>query len=77
MSELLKLDVVIGNNFGHLPMFVGADKGFFDFGQQPRRPSLISICKWRSARNESSVRRKSVRPKSVSTGNALLKFCAG
>lgn len=23
------LDVVIGNNFGHLPMFVGVDKGFF------------------------------------------------
>jgi hypothetical protein len=43
MSELLKLDVVIGNNFGHLPMFVGADKGFFDFGQQPRRPSLINL----------------------------------
>jgi sulfonate transport system substrate-binding protein len=26
---LPKLDVVIGNNFGHLPMFVGAEKGFF------------------------------------------------
>ncbi len=24
-----KLDVVIGNNFGHLPMFIGAEKGFF------------------------------------------------
>jgi len=23
------LDVVVGNNFGHLPMFVGADKGLF------------------------------------------------
>lgn len=23
------LDVVIGNNFGHLPVFVGVDKGFF------------------------------------------------
>ena len=23
------LDVVVGNNFGHLPMFVGVDKGFF------------------------------------------------
>jgi ABC-type nitrate/sulfonate/bicarbonate transport system substrate-binding protein len=23
------VDVVIGNNFGHLPMFVGVDKGFF------------------------------------------------
>ena len=23
------LDVVIGNNFGHLPMFIGAEKGFF------------------------------------------------
>jgi ABC-type nitrate/sulfonate/bicarbonate transport system substrate-binding protein len=23
------LDAVIGNNFGHLPMFVGAEKGFF------------------------------------------------
>ena len=23
------LDVVIGNNFGHLPMFVGVEKGFF------------------------------------------------
>jgi NitT/TauT family transport system substrate-binding protein len=27
---LPKLDVVIGNNFGHLPMFVGAEKGFFE-----------------------------------------------
>jgi sulfonate transport system substrate-binding protein len=27
--SLPKLDVVIGNNFGHLPMFVGAEKGFF------------------------------------------------
>jgi NitT/TauT family transport system substrate-binding protein/sulfonate transport system substrate-binding protein len=26
---LPKLDVVIGNNFGHLPMFVGAEKGLF------------------------------------------------
>jgi ABC-type nitrate/sulfonate/bicarbonate transport system substrate-binding protein len=26
---LPKLDVVIANNFGHLPMFVGAEKGFF------------------------------------------------
>jgi sulfonate transport system substrate-binding protein len=24
-----RLDVVIGNNFGHLPMFIGAEKGFF------------------------------------------------
>src|SRR6202521_1393396 len=23
------LDVVVGNNFGHLPMFVGVEKGFF------------------------------------------------
>jgi len=29
MSNLPKLDVVIGNNFGHLPMFIGAEKGFF------------------------------------------------
>ena len=29
MAALPKLDVVIGNNFGHLPMFVGAEKGFF------------------------------------------------
>jgi ABC-type nitrate/sulfonate/bicarbonate transport system substrate-binding protein len=29
MAELPRLDVVIGNNFGHLPMFVGAEKGFF------------------------------------------------
>ena len=29
MSDLPKLDVVIGNNFGHLPMFIGAEKGFF------------------------------------------------
>jgi NitT/TauT family transport system substrate-binding protein/sulfonate transport system substrate-binding protein len=28
-GELPKLDVVIGNNFGHLPMFIGAEKGFF------------------------------------------------
>jgi ABC-type nitrate/sulfonate/bicarbonate transport system substrate-binding protein len=26
---LPRLDVVIGNNFGHLPMFVGAEKGIF------------------------------------------------
>ena len=30
MAELPRLDVVIGNNFGHLPMFVGAEKGFFE-----------------------------------------------
>jgi len=29
MSSLPKLDVVIGNNFGHLPMFIGAEKGYF------------------------------------------------
>jgi ABC-type nitrate/sulfonate/bicarbonate transport system substrate-binding protein len=28
-QEPVALDVVIGNNFGHLPMFVGVDKGFF------------------------------------------------
>ena len=28
-QETPKLDVVIGNNFGHLPMFVGAEKGLF------------------------------------------------
>jgi ABC-type nitrate/sulfonate/bicarbonate transport system substrate-binding protein len=30
MAELPRLDVVIGNNFGHLPMFVGAEKSFFE-----------------------------------------------
>ena len=29
MADLPKLDVVIGNNFGHLPMFIGPEKGFF------------------------------------------------
>src|SRR5262249_30221288 len=28
-GHLPRLDVVIGNNFGHLPMFVGAAKGIF------------------------------------------------
>ena len=28
-EQLPRLDVVIGNNFGHLPMFVGAEKGIF------------------------------------------------
>lgn len=28
-QEWAAVDVVIGNNFGHLPMFVGVDKGFF------------------------------------------------
>ena len=28
-GQLSRLDVVIGNNFGHLPMFIGAEKGFF------------------------------------------------
>jgi ABC-type nitrate/sulfonate/bicarbonate transport system substrate-binding protein len=28
-GQLPRLDVVIGNNFGHLPMFVGAEKGIF------------------------------------------------
>jgi sulfonate transport system substrate-binding protein len=27
--QLPRLDVVIGNNFGHLPMFIGAEKGIF------------------------------------------------
>ena len=26
MAELPKLNVVIANNFGHLPMFIGAEK---------------------------------------------------
>ncbi len=29
MADLPKLDVVIANNFGHLPMFIGAEKGYF------------------------------------------------
>ena len=29
MADLPELAVVIANNFGHLPMFVGAEKGFF------------------------------------------------
>jgi NitT/TauT family transport system substrate-binding protein len=29
MADLPKLDVVIANNFGHLPMFIGAEKDFF------------------------------------------------
>ena len=29
MADLPKIDVVIGNNFGHLPMFIGAEKGYF------------------------------------------------
>ncbi len=29
MAELPKLNVVIANNFGHLPMFIGAEKGYF------------------------------------------------
>jgi NitT/TauT family transport system substrate-binding protein/sulfonate transport system substrate-binding protein len=28
-ESLPVLDAVVGNNFGHLPMFVGVDKGFF------------------------------------------------
>jgi sulfonate transport system substrate-binding protein len=28
-QEMPKVDVVIGNNFGHLPMFVGVEKGLF------------------------------------------------
>lgn len=28
--QLPRLDVVIGNNFGHLPMFIGAEKGIFE-----------------------------------------------
>ncbi|MBM3359685.1 MAG: ABC transporter substrate-binding protein [Betaproteobacteria bacterium] len=27
--QLPRLDVVIANNFGHLPMFIGAEKGYF------------------------------------------------
>ena len=29
MADLPKIDVVIGNNFGHLPMFIGAENGYF------------------------------------------------
>src|SRR5471030_805914 len=29
MAELPKLDVVIANNFGHLPMVIGAEMGYF------------------------------------------------
>src|ERR1700746_429442 len=28
-QQLPVVDMVIGNNFGHLPMFVGVEKGFF------------------------------------------------
>src|SRR5207302_10334465 len=28
-QSLPTVDVVVGNNFGHLPMFVGVEKGFF------------------------------------------------
>ena len=28
-QQLPAVDAVIGNNFGHLPMFVGVEKGFF------------------------------------------------
>ena len=28
-QQLPAVDVVVGNNFGHLPMFVGVEKGFF------------------------------------------------
>ena len=28
-GQMPRLEVVIGNNFGHLPMFVGAEKGIF------------------------------------------------
>ncbi len=27
--QLPVLDVVVGNNFGHLPMYIGVEKGFF------------------------------------------------
>jgi ABC-type nitrate/sulfonate/bicarbonate transport system substrate-binding protein len=29
-QQLPVVDGVIGNNFGHLPMFVGVDQGFFN-----------------------------------------------
>src|SRR5258708_28876250 len=29
MADLRKIDVVMGNNVGHLPMFIGAEKGYF------------------------------------------------
>ncbi len=28
-AQTATLDVVVGNNFGHLPMFVGVEKGLF------------------------------------------------
>jgi ABC-type nitrate/sulfonate/bicarbonate transport system substrate-binding protein len=28
-QQLPVIDVVVGNNFGHLPMFVGVEKGLF------------------------------------------------
>lgn len=36
------LDVVIGSNFGHLPLFVGADKGFFKQHGVDVRPKVVS-----------------------------------
>jgi ABC-type nitrate/sulfonate/bicarbonate transport system substrate-binding protein len=41
-QDIPVLDVVIGNNFGHLPMFVGVDRGFFKKHGVDVRPKVVN-----------------------------------
>jgi ABC-type nitrate/sulfonate/bicarbonate transport system substrate-binding protein len=42
-EQLPRLDVVIGNNFGHLPMFVGAEKNIFKKHGIDARMKVVDI----------------------------------
>ena len=57
MNDLPKLDVVIGNNFGYLPMFIGAEKGFFKkHGVDAKMRWSIPVPTW-STPSTTAVRR--------------------
>src|SRR4029453_9246996 len=50
------VDVVIGNNFGHLPMFVGVDKGFLKkHGGNARYKVVMTCWEWVSAMQKREV----------------------
>ena len=57
MADLPKLNVVIANNFGHLPMFVGAEKGFFKRHGVDASFRVVDTGTDMTARNDQNVTR--------------------
>ena len=89
MSNLPKLNVVIANNFGHLPMFVGAEKSIFEkhgmknigytvtldnaAGEQPKLVYMLAHRSREAAQQESLALAK---PGLVATPGALHRHCS-